>query len=218
MTNFNIKVVSDTVCPWCFVGKRRLEKAIAMWRAKYPNSEDSFSTNWYPFYLNPDAPRKGTDKRQLYYRKFGEQRATMAFQTLTQIGKEEGINFSFGGLTGSTRDSHRLIQLAKAKSAERQTDLIEALFQAYFENEQDITSHDVLLRAGVRAGLDEQEVKDLLASDRGGDEVDSEAAMSRDENIGGVPHFTIQDRFELSGAQEPAAFLQLFERVKAVGA
>jgi len=217
MTNFIISIISDTVCPWCFVGKRRLERAISQYRTKHPSaSADTFSITWLPYYLNPSAPKHGTDKRQHYYLKFGEARANAIFSMLSDVGKGEGIKFSFDGKMGSTRDSHRIIQLAGTKSAESQDRTVEALFRAYFEKERDITSHQVILEAAVEAGLDEEEAREVLSSDRFGPEVDRETATARAENIGGVPHFTIQDRFSVSGAQESAAFLQLFERVKAM--
>ena len=139
----------------------------------------------------------------------------MIFERLNAAGKEVGINFKFGGKTGNTRDSHRLIQLGKTKSPQVQTRVVEALFKAYFENEQDITSHDVLREAAVKAGMDEAEVKEWLESDKGGNEVDKEVMQAQMANISGVPNFTLQGKYEIGGAQDPAAFVQLFERLKA---
>ena len=95
-----------------------------------------------------------------------------------------------------------------------QTRVIEELFAAYFENEKDITSQEILIEAGVKAGLDEKETKSWLESGKGGAEVDREVQNAVHQNIHGVPNFTINGKFELSGAQEPAAFVQLFERLK----
>ncbi|EON63895.1 hypothetical protein W97_03123 [Coniosporium apollinis CBS 100218] len=215
MTNFDIKIVSDTVCPWCYVGKKRLEKGISMYKAAHPESNDTFSTTWFPFYLNPDAPRDGVDKQQMYHTKFGPQRTQMMQQRLAAIGQQEGIDFKFGGKTGNTRDSHRLIQLAKTKSPGVENRVIEELFTAYFEKEKDITSHKVLQEAGERAGLDAAEVRDWLESDKGGKEVDEEVREAQRSFISGVPNFTIQGRYEIGGAEEPAAFVDIFERVKA---
>ena len=142
----------------------------------------------------------------------------MMQERLAQLGKSDGIDFKFGGKTGNTRDSHRLIQLGKAKSPAVQTRVVEELFAAYFENERDITSHDVLVDAGVKAGLNATEVKEWLDSGRGGPEVDKEVQEAYEQSISGVPNFTIQDQFEIGGAQEPAAFMQLFERIKKQGA
>lgn len=177
---------SLTSLAWCYVGKKRLEKGIALYKAKHPDSNDTFSTQWYPFYLNPDAG-KSIDKQALYESKFGKERTAALHERLNQIGLAEGINFKYGGRTGNTRDSHRLVQLGKTKSPQVQTRVIEELFAAYFENEKDITSQDVLLEAGVKAGLAEQEVKEWLESGQGGSEVDLEVRDAVVKSITGVP-------------------------------
>ncbi len=159
-------------------------------------------------------PLIGTDKATLYRAKFGEDRAAMIFDRVTQAGAEVGIKFSFGGKTGNTRNSHRLVQLGKAKSPEVQTRVIEELFQAYFEKEQDITSLEVLKTAGVNAGLDENEVIEWLKSDNGGKQVDEEVMEARMERITGVPNYTVNGRYEVGGAQDPQVFLTLFEKIK----
>jgi predicted DsbA family dithiol-disulfide isomerase len=150
----------------------------------------------------------------MYASKFGEERTKMIWDRLVALGKDDGINFVFGGMTGNTRDSHRLVQLGKTKSPEVQTRVIEELFASYFENEGDITRQDVLIQLGVKAGLDEKEVKEWMESGKGGPEVDKEVQDAYAQGISGVPNFTINDRFEIGGAQEPAAFVQLFERLK----
>ncbi|PVH89855.1 DSBA oxidoreductase [Cadophora sp. DSE1049] len=215
MTQFNIEVVSDSVCPWCYVGKKKLDAAITAYKQLHPDSGDTFSTTWMPFYLNPGAPKTGVDKTAYYKTKFGEDRTVMIFERLAQTGKEAGINFKFGGKTGNTRDSHRLIQLGKTKSPETQTKVVEQLFAAYFENEGDITSHDVLLSAATKAGLDEKEAKDWLKTDNGGKAVDEEVEQARLNQITGVPNFTIQGKYEVGGAQDSGVFLRLFEKIKA---
>ncbi|KAL9008885.1 MAG: hypothetical protein Q9173_006037 [Seirophora scorigena] len=219
MTNFNISIVSDTVCPWCYVGKNKLDRAVSLYKSAHPangGSNDTFTMTWYPFYLQPDAPKHGVDKRQYFAAKFGTERTSMMFDRLTSIGKPLGIGFKFGGKTGNTRDSHRLIQLAKLKGPEMQTSVVEELFRSYFEEEGDITSHEVLAAAAVKAGLEESEVKEWLGSDKGGKEVDSEVAETQSKAISGVPHFTLQGKYEINGAQDPEAFVQIFERIKAI--
>jgi len=216
MTNFNISIVSDTVCPWCYVGKNKLERGISAYKAAHPSSNDTFSITWLPYYLNPDAPKTGIDKRAYYKSKFGEDRTAMIFDRLSAVGKDVGINFKFGGKTGNTRDSHRLIQLGKTKGADTQTKVVEALFQSYFENEQDITDRKVLEDAGVKAGLEREEVKAWLESDKGGPEVDKEVREARMNNITGVPNFTLQGMYEIGGAQDPDAFKRIFEKIKEV--
>lgn len=141
----------------------------------------------------------------------------MIFERLSQVGREVGINFKYGGKTGNTRDSHRLVQLGKTKSPALQTRVVEELFAAYFENEQDITSHAVLKEAAIKAGLPKDEVEDWLDSDKGGKEVDAEVYDAKNNHITGVPNFTINGKYEVGGAQDPAVFLRLFEKIKTSG-
>lgn len=133
----------------------------------------------------------------MYEAKFGAQRTKMMQVRLAQIGKQVGIEFAFGGKTGNTRDAHRVVQLAKTKGESTQTRVMEALFQAYFENEKDITDHAVLTKAAVQGGLEEGEVREWLVSDRGGPEVDKEVNAAQRRFISGVPNFTINDKFDV---------------------
>lgn len=133
---------------------------------------------------------------------------------LARLGKQVGIDFAFGGRTGNTRDSHRLVQLGKTKGSEQQTKVIESLFNAYFEENEDITDQEVLIKRGVRAGLQEEEVREWMTSGKGGAEVDEEVAAAQHKFIGGVPNYTINGQYELQGAEEPAAFLQVFAEIK----
>lgn len=135
-------------------------------------------------------------------------------ERLAQIGAQEGIAFKFGGRTGNTRDSHRLVALGRAKGGEAQTRVVEALFNAYFEEEGDITDRAVLAAAGVRAGLDEAEVKGWLEGGKGGEVVDREVEEAKRRFVSGVPHFTVNGRWEVGGAEEPESFLEVFEEVK----
>jgi predicted DsbA family dithiol-disulfide isomerase len=157
----------------------------------------------------------GVDKTRSYQNKFGNERADLIFERLINAGREVGINFNFGGKTGNTRDSHRLVQLGKSKSSAIETRMVEELFAAYFEQEGDITDHEVLKNAAVRAGLDEKEVVAWLKSDNGGKAVDEEVAQAQQNQIGGVPNFTIQGKYEVGGAQDPEVFIRLFEKIKA---
>ena len=138
--------------------------------------------------------------------------ANMMAERVRSIGMDMGINFRFEGKTGRTRDAHRLIQLGKTKSPEMQTQVVEELFKSYWEGQADITSHKDLTEAGVKAGLDEAEVKEWLASDEGGREVDAEAGMAR---VNGVPNYMV-GKYSLSGSQEQGAFLKIFHKIKAI--
>ena len=138
----------------------------------------------------------------------------MIFDRLAAAGNAVGIRFDFGGKTGNTRDSHRLIQLGKTKGPHIQTRVVEELFTSYFEKNGDITSHDALREAGVKAGLPEQEIQDWLSSDNGGAEVDKEVMEAQMRAVSGVPNFVLQSKYEIGGAQDAEAFLKAFERIK----
>ncbi|KAJ5584146.1 thioredoxin [Penicillium hispanicum] len=231
MTNFKIQIISDTVCPWCFVGYRRLSRAIAAHQGNHPN--DTFDVSWRAFYLNPASPTyPGVNKQEMYSVKFGAARSAAMFSRLSSVGASEGIAFRFGGNTGSTRDSHRLLWYAGQEESKRagasaprsaagsvvvgglQTRVVENLFRAYFEEEKNITDPAVLIEAAVGAGLDRGEVERLLESDAGGAEVDSEAQTASRRLVTGVPYFSVQGKYSVEGADEPETFLEVFERVK----
>jgi predicted DsbA family dithiol-disulfide isomerase len=209
---FSLSAESVSFCPWCYVGKNRLELAIKQHLSTHPT--DTFTTSWHPFYLNPDAPTVSTDKQALYAAKFGAQRTQVMQAHLARLGKDIGINFKYGGRTGNTRDSHRLIQLGKTKGEDVQTRVVEELFAAYFENEEDITDRETLVRRAVKAGLEEKEVREWMDSGAGGEEVDREVMEAKKKFVTGVPNFTINGRFEIQGAEEPRAFLEVFSEIK----
>ncbi|KAA8900868.1 thioredoxin-like protein [Sphaerosporella brunnea] len=208
MVDFKVEIVSDTVCPWCYVGHKRLQAAIAQFQS---SGDHTFSVSWKPYQLNPSAPNTGIDKRQHYVERFGAEQAAAMHERLASIGKQMGINFSFGGKTGNTWDSRRLIEFAAEKG--KQTAVVERLFAAYFENEKDITDREVLLAAAEEAGLDRAEAKEWLETGKGGNVVDREVARARMRGISGVPNFTINGFYQLSGAQDPQEFVDIFEEI-----
>lgn len=124
------------------------------------------------------------------------------------MGSGDGINFTSQGLVGNTRDAHRLVQLAKTKSLTVQDKVMEQIFLSYFENGGDVTSHDMLVAAAERGGLDPAEAKAWLATDSGGADVDKEVNEAYGEGISGVPNFTIDGKFQINGAQDVKAFVQ----------
>jgi predicted DsbA family dithiol-disulfide isomerase len=167
----------------------------------------------------------------MYSLKFGPERAAAIFSRLSAVGESEGIKFNFGGNSGKTRDSHRLLwyagQLEEAKRRESatapnsstvvgglQTRVAEKLFRAYFEDEKNITDPRVLLEAGVEAGLEREAVQKLLDSEEGGAEVDSEAKTASRRLVTGVPYYSIQGKYSVEGADEPETFLEVFEQIK----
>ncbi|KAI0886950.1 DSBA oxidoreductase [Annulohypoxylon maeteangense] len=215
MTNINIKIVSDTVCPWCYIGKKRVDKAIDLYRKVYPGAkDDTFTITWSPFYLDPTSPKVGVPITERMVQRFGPERLAALQRRLTTIGREESIDFSFRGKVGNTRDSHRLIQLGKTKGNEVENKVVLELFKSYFESDGDITSHDTLIAAAEKAGLNKAEVKDWLDTGKGGKEVDEEVQEAVAKDIHGVPHFTVQGKYEVDGAQDAQAFLEAFASVK----
>jgi len=138
----------------------------------------------------------------------------MMARRLQSMGAAEGINFTGEGKVGNTRDAHRLVQLAKMESPDMENRVISELFKSYFEEGGDITSLDMLATVGEKAGLDASEARNWLAEGKGGEEVDHEVEDAYRRGISGVPNFTINDRYELSGAQEPEIFLAAFMRAK----
>lgn len=219
MTKFRIDVVSDTVCPWCFVGRKQVQRAQQIWQQRYPSSNDTFVVQYAPFQLNPDAPRGPSgsiDKQEYLQAKFGVQRSAQMHDRMTGLGKGLGINFSWGGKLGNSRDSHRLVYLAKKYGNETELKVVDGLFSAFFEKEQDIADYGVLKSIATGAGISEAEFnKAIVESDEGGKEVDTSAGTARYRGVYGVPDYTIQGRFKLSGAQDAMEFVNVFERVKA---
>lgn len=219
MVNFRIDVVSDTVCPWCYVGRKQVQRAQQIWQQRYPSSTDTFSVKYAPYQLNPDSPRgpgNSRDKHEYYLQRFGPERTAMIHERLTSVGNAVGINFKYGGKLGNSRDSHRLVHLAKKFGDETELKVVDGLFAAYFENEKDITSYETLEEVAVGAGIPEADFKKaIVESDEGGKEVDELAGTARYRGISGVPDYTIQGKFKLSGAQDAMEFVNVFERVKA---
>lgn len=220
MTNFKISVTSDTVCPWCYVGHRQLQAAQDIWTKRPSNSGDTFNLRYLPYQLNPHWPRgpgAGSDKIQNYLDKFGQERAEMIYDRLRKAGNPLGIKFKFGGRTGNTRDSHRLIHLAKGYGEAVEIKTVEGLFAAYLENERDITDYETLRQVAKDAGVpDEEFQKAIVESDQGGVEVDRGLNEERLKGVAGVPKYVINGRFQVNGAREPAAYLRAFEKVKAI--
>jgi len=150
--------------------------------------------------------------------KFGADRMPALKQRMTLMGQSEGIAMNFDRRIGNTRDAHRLVQLAKTKGSQVENGVVSNLFKDHFEGGGDITSRDMLLAAGEKGGLDRAEAGRWLEGDDGGREVDRLVDEANSKGIQGVPHFYINDRFEVSGAQDPQAFLEEFARAKAASA
>ena len=194
-----VDVVSDVMCPWCLIGKRRLEQAIAM-------LDEPVEVRWRPYQLDPTLPPGGRDRREYLEAKFGgPQRAAAIYARIEEAGREEGIAFAFDRIAVSpnTLDAHRLIRWAGSAGEGVQDRVVEALFKAFFEEGRDIGSHHVLVEIAGAAGMDEAIVRDLLASDRDVEAVRAEIAQAQAMGVTGVPCFIIDRRHAVMGA-EPA--------------
>ncbi|HYM32711.1 MAG TPA: DsbA family oxidoreductase [Candidatus Cybelea sp.] len=201
-----IDIVSDTICPWCFIGKRRLERALEL------RPDISFEIGWRPFQLNPDMPEEGMDRDEYVARKFGSSdRAHKIYDAIRGAGAEEGIAFDFRriGRTPNTVASHRLIRWAG--SAGVQHKVVELIFDRYFVRGDDIGNPAVLTDIAREAGMDADLVAELLARDADVDQVRAEDQVARDLGIAGVPCFIVDRKYAISGAQDPAVFLQVFD-------
>ncbi|KAJ1779103.1 hypothetical protein LPJ77_001678 [Coemansia sp. RSA 2523] len=205
-----ISVVLDTVCPWCYVGARRLSKALVLAKQKWPEFEAT--VEYVPFQLDKSMG-KGLNKAAVYEKKFGSRMAEMN-ERLAEAGKEEGIAFKFGGKMSNTLDSHRLIDYAKLSgSSDAEEKVVKSLFRRYFEQEEDIGDHDVLLGAAEDAGLDRQQAKAYLESSDGVEALQERMRQVKKLGVTGVPFYIINNRFGVSGAETPETFVSAFKQV-----
>jgi len=195
-----IDIVSDVVCPWCYIGKRRLEAALAG-RAGTPQ------IRWHPFQLNPDIPPGGSDRRRYLEEKFGgAERAREIYARVEAAGREVGIPFDFQRIERqpNTVDAHRLVAWTQTHTADRTNALVERLFEAYFTEGADIGDIEVLVRLAAEAGVDSTAARSHLASDTGRAEIAASDERSKAMGISGVPFFIFNRRLAVSGAQPPA--------------
>jgi predicted DsbA family dithiol-disulfide isomerase len=200
-----IDVISDVVCPWCFIGKRKLESALQLYRERHPQASAPIVT-WHPFQLNPDLPPEGVDRDEYLRRKFGK-RADDIYARVTEAGASVDIPFAFGKVVRqpNTLAAHSLIALAG--DAGRQDEVVEALFRAYFVDGQDLTSNETLVSVASAAGLEPASVTDCLASGNAREHMLSEDLQSRELGVDGVPFFIFNRRYAVSGAQDPETLL-----------
>ena len=209
--NLSVDVISDVICPWCFIGKRRLEKAVTALDASH-----EVRVRWLPFQLNPQMPKEGVSRREYRTRKFGSwERSQELDAKVVAVGKEEGIHFAFDRMerTPNTLDAHRLIWLAETEGV--QNAVVEALFRAYFTEGRDISNPQTLLDVVAEAGLDRSKAEGVLTSGGGQEAIREADELARRVRVEGVPCFILNGKVTLSGAQPPDAFLEAFGRAGA---
>jgi predicted DsbA family dithiol-disulfide isomerase len=202
-----IDVVSDVVCPWCFIGKRRLEKAIAL------KPDIAVEVRFRPYFLNPWVPRAGISREEYLTTKFGSpERYRSIAQRVAEAAAAEGLTYALDGIKRqpNTLDCHRLIRWASEScNAAR---MKQRLMELYFSEGGDLTDRDVLVKAASDSGLDADIVRRRLTGDDDVEAVTQEAEWAKDAGIDGVPCFIFDNRFAVQGAQSPEYLAQAMER------
>ncbi|GAV83225.1 DSBA domain-containing protein, partial [Cephalotus follicularis] len=187
-----IDVSSDTVCPWCFVGKKNLDKAI----------------KWHPYFVNPSAPKEGVNKREYYVNKFGS-RAEGIIARMTEVFKGLGLQYNTSGLTGNTLDSHRLIYFAGQQGLDKQHNLVEELCLGYFTQGKYIGDREFLVESAKKVGV--EGAAEFLEDPNNGLREVNEELKKYSSQINGAPHYVINGKQEVSGGQPPEVFLKAFQ-------
>lgn len=214
MTIFNILIYTDTICPWCYIGEKNLDRAIALYQRTYPGgSQDEFKFNYRPYYLDKDAPIPGMPMKERIAQKNGAEMARGIITRLERTGRACGIAFSFQGRIGNTKDSHRLLYFAAQKSPGAQKALIERLFGDLFEGSSDISCRADLIRAATATGLVQEEVEAFFESQDGSAEVDHMAAEARNAGIRAVPVIEING-IRTEGADDPSEFFEILVKAR----
>lgn len=209
--NHTVDVSSDVICPWCYIGKRRLEKAV-------PALEGSHEVRvrWLPFQLNPSMPKEGISRREYRTAKFGSWKRSLELDAkVVAVGETEGIPFAFDRIerTPNTLDAHRLIWLAGKEGV--QDAVVEALFRAYFTQGRDLSNRQALIDVVAEAGLNRHDAEDVLKSNDGLEAIKEADEQARRFRVEGVPFFIVNGKLTLSGAQQPEAFLAAFTQTLA---
>lgn len=206
-TTIRIEIISDVVCPWCYIGKRRLEKAVQLASDRF-----DFEAEYFPFELNPHLPPEGVDFKNYLCNKFGSEER---FHQLTEhtriIAAREGVEFNLHlqNKSPNTRNIHRIIMTAREEG--KQLEAVEGFFRAYFTDGVDLSRIENLITIAGQAGLDEDQIATLLDSNTGNLEIEMAEKELQDLGITSVPLFIIENRFSISGAQSVEAFTKVFE-------
>ena len=205
-----IIVYSDVICPWCYVGKRRLEAALGA-----PDMPEQVGFAWRPFQLNPDMPADGIERSVYRARKFGAERSAELDRSMTETGREVGIDFAFDRMqrTPNTRLAHRLIWEAGRQG--RQDAIVNRLFQAYFEEGLDIGSAEILARLAAESGLEAAGVEQALGGADSLEAVVDLEEQGRRLGIQGVPFFVLLGKYGISGAQPPEFWRETLPKIAA---
>ncbi|MCO5108920.1 MAG: DsbA family oxidoreductase [Burkholderiaceae bacterium] len=208
-----IDVVSDVVCPWCYVGKRQLEAALGRWRAAHPGAPEP-AVRWHPFQLNPDLPDEGMSRADYLREKFGASDPAAIYQRVSAAAHAVGLAPEFAKIARqpNTLRAHALIAAAQG---EAQQTIVERLFRAYFVEGADLTSRETLAALAREAGLDEAAIRAALEDGAALERARQADLEARELGIGGVPFFVVDGRVGVSGAQGADALLGAFAQARA---
>lgn len=201
-----IDIVSDVMCPWCYVGKRRLEKAIA------ERPEIKFDIRWRPFQLDPTIPPEGVDRKAYMKKKFGDNAGGQMYENLKKAGEAEGIPFAFHDIeiSPNTLNAHRIIKWAATANA--QDKVVEALFKGYFTEGANLTKKAYLGEIAEAAGMERDVVDRLLSGDADLEMVREEIALAQRMGVTGVPCFILANKLVVMGAQDTAVLIQAIDQ------
>ncbi len=203
-----LDILSDPICPWCYIGKTNLDKALA----SVP--DHPFVIEWHPFQLNPDMPEGGMDRREYLERKFGgKEGAVRAYAPVVEHAEKAGLNINFEAMkrTPNTLDAHRLIHWAGIEG--KQNEVVDALFDAYFVQGRDIGDHEVLADIADSVGMDAAVVLKLLKSDADRDDIRQRDSHSREMGVNSVPTFIVANQHAVPGAQPPELWAQVIGEI-----
>jgi len=209
MTVSSIAVISDVVCPWCYLGKRRLERAL-----EELNMTAEARITWLPFELNPDMPPGGMERRAYRAAKFGPERSADLDEQMTALGRAEGVAFAFDRQqrTPNTRLAHMLIGYAQRIGEADQ--VVDALFRAYFEEGLDVGSPEVLAAVAERAGIDRAAAAGALQDEGLRKQVLQHEREAGRIGVSGVPFFIVNETWAVSGAQPTAQWAQALREIR----
>lgn len=216
----NIDIISDVVCPWCYIGKRQIETALALYAAQNPEAERPHVA-WRPFQLNPQLPADGMSRQDYVVQKFGAARSKDVYARVAAVGAQHGIAFAFERIVRqpNTVAMHSLIALAATaggRSANLQDSVKEAFLHAYFLDGVDMTRTENLVAIATSAGLDQAQVEQCLADPRSRQAVEREDQQARANGVQGVPFFVFNGKLAVSGAQGSAALLEAMRQAETV--
>lgn len=204
-----LDIISDPICPWCYVGKANLDKALT------DHPDHPFSIEWHPFQLNPDMPLEGMDRRAYLEGKFGgKEGAVKAYAPLVQAAEDAGITLNLEAIktTPNTINAHRLIHWSGLEG--RQPATVNALFNAYFVEGRDIGDNDVLADIADSVGMDAAVVRRLLDGDQDVSDIQERDKHSREMGVSGVPCFIVASQHAVPGAQPPETWAKVIREIK----